>query len=110
MVLLPGGHMLVAKEKKPTALMEFGPPNSRSRGLIRGGALPQGQRWPITQGRHRFVALADPRPDKALAKTCGDFSDLEIGPDGFLYLLSDKTSSIARLDDLPCGRRPRRAP
>ena len=88
MVLLPGGHMLVAKEKKPTALMEFGPPNSRSRGLIRGGALPQGQRWPITRASS-VRCSRDLAPDKALAKTCGDFSDLEIGPDGFLYLLSD---------------------
>ena len=32
-----------------------------------------------------------------------DFSDLEIGPDGSLYLLSDKSSTIARLDNLPAG-------
>jgi hypothetical protein len=38
-VLLPGGHLLVAKEKKPAALIELGPPDSRSRGLLRGGAL-----------------------------------------------------------------------
>ena len=31
MVLLPGGHLLVAKEKKPAAFIEFGPPLSRSR-------------------------------------------------------------------------------
>src|SRR5262245_4815713 len=42
-------------------------------------------------------------PDKELAKTCADFSDLEIGPDGYLYLLSDKSSTIARMDDLPAG-------
>jgi hypothetical protein len=47
MVLLPGGHLLVAKEKKPAAFIEFGPPNSRSRGLVRGGALANGGRWPI---------------------------------------------------------------
>ncbi len=47
MVLLPGGHLLVAKEKKPAAFIEFGPPNSRSRGLVRGGALASGERWPI---------------------------------------------------------------
>ena len=50
MVLLPGGHLLVAKEKKPAALIEFGPPNSQSRGLVRGGALPDGERWPIKNG------------------------------------------------------------
>ena len=94
--------MLVAK-KKPAALLEFGPPDSRSRGLARGGALPDGARWPIRKGRHRFVALAIWRPDKILARTCADFSDLEIGPDGYLYLLSDKSSTIARLDDLPAG-------
>ena len=103
MVLLPGGHLLVAKEKKPAAFIEFGPPNSRSRGLVRGGALANGGRWPINKGRHRFVALAIWLPDKILAKTCADFSDLEIGPDGRLYLLSDKSFTIARLDDLPAG-------
>jgi hypothetical protein len=102
-VLLPGGHLLIAKEKKPAALIEFGPPHSRSRGLVRGGALAGGERWSIKKGRHQFVALAIWLPDKALAKTCADFSDLEIGPDGCLYLLSDKSSSIARLDDLPAG-------
>ena len=34
-------------------------------------------------------------------KTCADFSDLEIRPDGYLYLLSDKSSTIARLDEFP---------
>jgi len=103
MVLLPGGHLLVAKEKKPAAFIEFGPPHSRSRGLVRGGALADGERWPIKKGNHRFVALAIWLSDKTLAKTCADFSDLEIGPDGYLYLLSDKSSTIARLNDLPAG-------
>jgi hypothetical protein len=102
-VLLPGGHLLVAKEKKPAAFIEFGPPHSRSRGLVRGGALAAGERWPIKKGHHRFVAIAVWLPNKTLAKTCADFSDLEIGPDGYLYLLSDKSSMIARMDDLPAG-------
>jgi hypothetical protein len=101
--LLPGGHLLIAKEKKPAAFIEFGPPHSRSRGLVRGGALAEGERWSIKKGHHRFVALAVWHPNKTLAKTCADFSDLEIGPDGYLYLLSDKSFTIARLDDLPAG-------
>jgi hypothetical protein len=103
MALLPGGHLLIAKEKKPAAFVEFGPPHSRSRGLVRGGALANGERWPIKKGHHRFIALAVWRPNKTLTKTCADFSDLEIGPDGYLYLLSDKSFTIARLDDLPAG-------
>jgi len=105
MVLLPGGHLLVAKEKKPAALIEFGPPHSQSRGLLRGGC----DRWPIKKGHHQFVALAIWLPDKTLGKTCADFSALEIGPDGRLYLLSDKSSTIARLDDLPAGGAPQRS-
>ena len=103
MVLLMGGHLLIAKEKKPAAFIEFGPPNSRSQGLVRSGALAKGERWPIKNGHHRFVSLSIWLPDKKLAKTCADFSDLEIGPDGYLYLLSDKSSTIARIDDLAAG-------
>lgn len=101
MTLLAGGHLLIAKEKQPSALIEFGPANSKARGLKRGGALQNGKRWPIAKGRHHFVVLAVWYPDKALAKACVDFSDLAIGPDGRLYLLSDQSASIARLDDLP---------
>jgi len=67
MVLLPGGHLLVAKEKKPAVFIEFGPPHSRSRGLVCGGALANGEQWPIKNGHHRFVALAVWLPDKTLA-------------------------------------------
>src|SRR5262245_39992434 len=102
-VLLPGGHLLVAKEKKPAAFIEFGPPHSQSRGLVSGRALPAGGAYAIKQGHHRFVALAVSLPDKTLAKTCADFSDLERGPDGYPYLLSDKSSTIARLEDLRAG-------
>ena len=34
-VLLPGGHLLIAKEKDPAVLIEFGPRGARSRGLKR---------------------------------------------------------------------------
>ena len=103
MALLPGGHLLIAKEKKPAVFIEFGPPHSRSRGLVRGRALPDGEQWPVKKGHHRYVPLATWIPDKKLAKHCADFSDLEIGADGYLYLLSDQSCTIARLDDLLAG-------
>jgi hypothetical protein len=99
-VLLAGGHLLIAKEKKPAALLEFGPRGARPRGLARGAALAPGARWPIDNGTHEFVALATWFPAESLATACDDFSDLEIGPDGRLYLLSDKSATIARIDDL----------
>jgi hypothetical protein len=99
-VLLPNGHLLVAKEKDPAALIEFGPPGASATGLSRGGSLAAGAAWPIEPGHHRYVALATWRPVKALLKACADFSALQIGPDGHLYLLSDQSGSIARLTDL----------
>jgi hypothetical protein len=100
-VFLQGVHLLIAKEKDPTALIEFGPPGEVATGFARGQALPAGAEWPIEPGEHRYVALATWLPDRDLAKACADFSDLEVGPDGHLYLLSDKSGSIARLSDLP---------
>ena len=104
-VLLNGGHLLIAKEKKPAVLIEFGPRGARPRGLARGTALAPGARWPVEKGSHDFVALATWTPEETLADACEDFSDLEIGPDGRLYLLSDKSATIARLADLRPGGR-----
>jgi hypothetical protein len=103
MVLLRTGHLLIAKEKNPAAFIEFGPRGSRSRGLVRGDGLAGGARWPVADGRQGFVARAVWLPDKRLTKACADFSDLEIGPDGRLYLLSDQSATIARIDDLVPG-------
>jgi hypothetical protein len=102
-VLLPGGRLLVAKEKDPAALIEFGPPGATSEGLTRGGALPDGATWPIEPGDHRYQPLAVWRASELLGDVCEDFSDLEVGPDGRLYLLSDQSATVARLDELPPG-------
>ena len=107
--LLPGGHLLVAKEKDPAAIIEFGPSGAAPVGLARGGALAPGTSWGIEPGDHRYVALAVWWPDKSLRNACADFSDLEIGPDGHLYVLSDKSGSIARLADLAPTGGPARA-
>jgi hypothetical protein len=102
-VLLRRGHLLVAKEKRPSALVEFGPAGARSVGLPRNGAPRAGARWQVPAGEHTYVALAVFWPDEALVEACDDFSDLEVGPDGRLYVLSDKSSAIARVGDLAPG-------
>jgi hypothetical protein len=102
-VFLAGDHLLVAKEKHPSAFVEFGPRGDPSRGFAPGRAPAGVVCPPIKPGAHRFVALAVWYPDKALRAACPDFSDLAIGPDDRLYLLSDKSASIARLEDLPPG-------
>jgi hypothetical protein len=102
-IFQPEGHLLIAKEKDPPMLLEFGPPGDAAIGFSRGGGLSPGEAWSVESGDHRYVPLAVWSPDKVLAKACADFSDLEIGPDGHLYLLSDKSASIARLSDLPAA-------
>ena len=97
------GHLLIAKEKDPPAFIEFGPAGEEPSGFDGGSALDGGDGWPTDHGDHVFVALADWNPSKKLEANCADFSDLEVGPDRRLYLLSDKSQSIARVGDLVPG-------
>ena len=104
-VVLANGHLLIAKEKDPAALIEFGPAGEAAGGFraaaVEGGAaLPGGFAWPVKPGEQSFVLLAWWAPDRALARACHDLSDLEVGPDGSLYVLSDKSQSVARVGDL----------
>lgn len=104
-VFLANGHLLVAKEKDPPAFIEFGPAGEPASGYradaAEGGApLAAGDPWPVEPGEQSFVLLAAWTPDRELAHACRDLSDLEVGPDGRLYVLSDKSASVARLADL----------
>jgi len=99
-VFLANGHVIVAKEKDPPALIEFGPAGDRAGGFKVGAALAGGAAWPVAPGDHVFVPLATWRPDKALGDACADLSDLEVGPDHRLYVLSDRSAVVARVADL----------
>ena len=107
-VFLANGHLLIVKEKDPPAFIEFGPAGEVAAGFRAGAseggaALPPGEAWPVQPGEQAFVLLAAWTPDRDLARACRDLSDLEVGPDGRLYVLSDKSASIARLADLDPG-------
>ncbi|MCU0477781.1 MAG: hypothetical protein MUE92_03405 [Chloroflexi bacterium] len=107
-IFLANGHLLIAKEKDPPALLEFGPAGDEAAGfragaVTGGAALPAGDAWPVEPGEQAFVLLASWAPDAALARACRDLSDLEVGPDGRLYVLSDKSQGVARLRDLDPG-------
>ena len=49
----------------------------------------------------KYEALASWRLSKHLEKKLGDVSDLAVSEDHTLYLLSDQSQSVARMDDLP---------
>jgi len=100
---MQNGHLLIAKEKDPAAFIEFGPAGDKPSGFDGDSALHGGARWPIEEGAHVFVPLAVWMPSEELLEGCADFSDLEVGPDRNLYLLSDKSQSIARVAPLVVG-------
>jgi len=102
-VLLANGHLLIAKEKDPPAFVEFGPAGEAPSGYSPDSVLTGGSAWPVDPGRQTFVALETWEPSEELIAACADFSDLEVGPDRRLYLLSDKSASICRLPDLVPG-------
>jgi hypothetical protein len=99
-VLLANGHVLIAKEKDPPAFIEFGPAGAAPSGCGPDSVLADGKPWPVKPGKNSYVALATWMPSADLLEDCEDFSDLEIGPDHRLYLLSDKSATICRLQEL----------
>lgn len=94
LVLTERGHLLVVKEKDPAAIIEFGPLGDQPIGWRRGAAAVGPSPADAT-----LTALATWTLNKELRKQLPDISDATVGPDGWLYLLSDQGSSIARLPD-----------
>jgi hypothetical protein len=94
LVLAERGHLLVIKEKDPSAILEFGPPGDEPVGWRRGaiGVAP-------APGDMTLTVLATWKLGKRLSKELPDISEATTGPDGCLYLLSDQGSAIARLPD-----------
>jgi hypothetical protein len=100
---MQNGHLLIAKEKDPAAFIEFGPEGDEPSGFDAETALEGGAVWPTDEGDRVFVALAVWMPSVKLQAASEDFSDLEVGPDRRLYLLSDKSASIVRVGKLVPG-------
>lgn len=97
LVPLANGHLLIVKEKDPPQLLEFGPRGARPAGV--GPALTAPASFPLAGGaRPEMVALA--RWDLAGGdlEDIEDLSDLAVGPDGSLYLVSDEARCLLRLD------------
>jgi len=97
LVLLRGGRLLVAKEKRPRALIEFAPLGSRSLGLARHDFLGPDERWDVPAGDVEFVATAMWKLRGDAKSALGDISALAVGVDRDLWLLSDKSRCVAHL-------------
>jgi hypothetical protein len=98
MVLMRGGHLLLLKEKDPSLLVEFGPPGSSAQGWNAGFTLGAGECFVLPPGS-TLVARKVWEFSKHLKKLADDASELAVGPDGRLYMLSDKSALLLRLED-----------
>ena len=97
MILLKGGHLLLLKEKRPSLLVEFGPQGEPPIGYGEDTFLAPGEAF-AHPAQNRLVALKVWEFSTSLAALAEDASDLTVGPDGRVYLLSDESAVVIRLE------------
>lgn len=97
LLLLRGGRLLVAKEKRPRALVEFAPVGAGPHGVSRYDFLGPDESWDAPYGEVDFEAAAMWRLRAEAKDALGDISAIAAGHDGSLWLLSDKSRCVARL-------------
>ncbi|CAN5543546.1 MAG: SdiA-regulated domain-containing protein [Actinomycetota bacterium] len=107
LVLLANGHLVVAKEKEPPLLIEFGPEGEEASGIVSDLLLLERRRFPEpAEASSKQVALTVWDLDGEADTRIDDISDVAVGPDERLYLLSDESRCIARVEhQLPAAQR-----
>lgn len=98
-VLLRNGHILIAKEKNPAVLGEFGPAGSKALGINKDTILGDNEVFEIQGNAERssLVLLAEWRI--AGHGKC-DVADLTADKSGVVYVLSENCRSIQKIDRL----------
>ncbi|CAN5696204.1 hypothetical protein BH18ACT15_BH18ACT15_08760 [soil metagenome] len=100
LVLLANGHLLVAKEKDPCLLMEFGPRGAKPLGVSPDLTFRTEAEWPLPECDSSTQELLKVWSyTEEAAAYLKDVSDLTPGPDGRLYVLSDESRAIIRLQE-----------
>jgi hypothetical protein len=97
MVLLRNGRLLVAKEKRPRALVEFCPAGTAAHGISADDFIGPDEEWDPPVGEVDYAATSMWRLRDHAKKASRDISALAVGPDHSLWLLSDKSRAVGRL-------------
>lgn len=102
LLLLRGGHVLVAKQRKPVRLIEFGPPGDGAHGFAPGSALGGDEAFELGgEGIVEMDVMASWKVDHDDLKS---INDLAVGAAGRLHVVSSKSRSIGRVEaDLEPG-------
>jgi uncharacterized protein YjiK len=97
-VLLSNGHVIIAKEKAPAALIELGPAGSAAEGF-RADLVLGDRAFPLsTNSETKLVALKHWVLKDRDAATISDISDLAVDDQNRLVLLTDQGRAIARVE------------
>ena len=97
MVLLRNGRLLVAKEKRPRALVEFCPAGTAAQGISADDFIGPDEEWDAPVGDVDYVATSMWRLRHHAKKALHDISALGVGSDHSLWLLSDKSRAVGRV-------------
>jgi uncharacterized protein YjiK len=117
MILMKKGHVLVLKEKQPAMLVEFGPEGDSPMGYGPAAFLREGEEFaglrtdseePIVYRanratfpvQRRLVALKTWEFSGRLRELATDASEITLGPDGSVYLLSQESATLIRLQKI----------
>lgn len=93
--LLKNGHILVAKEKSPTVIIEYGPKGDKPLGVNSSTILEKDEAFTIkvNEGKATYEPLkAWSFNEKSIGKC--DISDLALNMDGKVYALSETCSLV----------------
>ncbi len=97
MILMKNGHILILKEKQPSMLIEFGPNGDSPMGYDSDTFLQDGEAFAIPQSKF-WAALKIWEFSDRLSELAKDASEITLGPDGRVYLLSQESSTLIRLE------------
>lgn len=91
-VVLDKGHLIVALEKRPSAIVEFGPEGDAPMGFFPGMRSTEAFVPPEKLVALKVWNVDDPK--------IPDISDLEIGPDGALWAVTQEGNRVFRFERL----------
>lgn len=98
-VLLDNGHVLVAKEKSPAAIVELAPPGEAAAGYRPGMAVGADRAFPLPRGeRSELVAVHRWLLDREGEAIAEDVSELAVDAEGRLLALTDQGRALLRLE------------
>ena len=100
MVLTSNGHLLVLKEKEPSLVIEFGSEFDEPVGFYRWQQGDVAPWFVLPEGDvSHFIPLAIWEFRGKVRDLLSDMSELTVGPDGYLYVVSGEERIVARIDD-----------